>query len=95
MECKDCPQSYIQKEYNELGKGVSLLLRICRPIIVSGKDCVLESGFCVAKFITELKSKVVYAKDLIKKRRCFPKEVPGDLIDTHFKDKEVGDVGMI
>ena len=34
-------------------------------------------------------------EDLIKKRRCCPKIVPGDLIDTHFEDKGVGDVGMI
>ena len=45
-----------------------------------------------AKGITELKAKVVYALYLIKKRRYWPKGVPGDLIDTNFEDNEVGDV---
>ena len=48
---------------------------------------VLDSGSCVAKFITELEAKVVYAADLIKKRRYWPKVVPGDIIDTHFEYK--------
>ena len=30
------------------------------------------------------------------KKRCYwPKLFPGDLIDTHFEDKEVSDVGII
>ena len=37
----------------------------------------------------------MYAVALIKKRRYWPKGVPGDLIDTHFEDKEVIDVGMV
>ena len=43
-----------QKEYNKSGKMVSLMLRMCRPTFVSGKAVVLDSGFCVAKVITEL-----------------------------------------
>ena len=40
----------------------------------------------------ELESKLgVYGQALIKKYgRCWPKGVPGDLIDEHFMDKEVG-----
>ena len=37
----------------------------------------------------------VYVEALIKKWRYWPKGVPGDLIDTHFEDKESGDVEMI
>ena len=68
-EEKDLHQPLGQKEYNELGKTVSLMLRVYRPIFGSGKDFVLDSGFCVAKSITELKAKGVYTADLTKKRR--------------------------
>ena len=51
---KDLPGPLGKKEYNELRKTVSLTLRMYRPIFGSGKAIVLESGFCVAKGITEL-----------------------------------------
>ena len=57
---------------------------MCRPIFGSGKTVVLDSGFCVTKGITELESKSFNDIALIKKQRCCPKVVPGDLIDTHF-----------
>ena len=56
---------------------------------------MLDSGFCVTKIITYIKSKVVYVADLIKKLRYLPKGVPGDLIYTHFEYIEVGGVGII
>ena len=95
VEGKDRPQQIGQREYNELGKTVSLMLRMCRPIFGSGKDVVLDSGFCVAKVIAELEAKGVYAAALIKKRHYGPKGVLGGLVDTHFEDKDVGCVGMI
>ena len=49
------------------------MLRMCRPIFGSGKAIILDSGFCVAKGITELKAKGVYAAALIKKRHYCPK----------------------
>ena len=55
----------------------------------------MVSVFFVSKGITDLKTKGVYVLDLIKKGRYWPKGVPGDLIDTHFEDKEVGDVVII
>ena len=68
------------------------MLRMCRPIFGSGKAVVLDSVFCVAKGITELKDKVVYVGALIKKRHYWPKWVPGELSDTNIEDKEVVDV---
>ena len=55
----------------------------------------MVSVFFVSKGITDLKTKGVYVLDLIKKGRYWPKGVPGDLIDTHFEDKEVGGFGII
>ena len=71
------------------------MLRVCRPIFVSGKALILDSVFCVAIFITELKAKGVFAGFLINKRCCWSKGVPEDLIYTHFENKEAVDVGMI
>ena len=56
---------------------------------------VLDRGFCVAKVITKLKSKGVYAIALIKNQFYWPNGVPGHLIDAHFHDKDVGGVNMI
>ena len=52
------PQHLVQKEYNELGETASLMLRMCKPIFISGKSVVLGSEFFVAKGITDLKQKV-------------------------------------
>ena len=68
---------------------------MCRPIFGSGKAVVLDNGFCFSKGITELEAKGVHESDLINKWCYWPKLFPGDLVDTHFEDKEVGDVGMI
>jgi hypothetical protein len=95
VEGKDRPQQRGPKEYNELGKTVGLMLRMCKPIFGAGKAVVFDSGFCVAKGIVELAARGVYGGALIKKRRYWPKSVPGDLIDRHFADKEVGDYDML
>ena len=68
---------------------------MCRTIFGSWEAVVLDSGFCVSKDITELETKGVYAGALIKKWSYCRKLVLWYLIDTHFEDKEVGDVGMI
>ena len=50
--------------------------------------------YCTVYFVSP-KVKCFYAEALIQKQYCWPKGDPGDLIDTYFEDKEVGDVGMI
>ena len=55
----------------------------------------LTVDFVSPKVFVGIKSKDIYAVAMIKKRRYWPKGVPGEPIDTHFEDKEVGDVGMI
>ena len=64
-----------------MGKTVGLMLQICEPIFSTGKFVVLDSGFCVSKGITALLEVGVYAAALIKKRKYWPKGVPGDAID--------------
>ena len=84
LEDKDCPRPLGQKQYNKLGKTVSLMLRICRPIFGSGKAVGLGSGFFVTKGITYIEAKGVYAESLIKKWHYWYKLVPDELIDTYF-----------
>jgi hypothetical protein len=42
-----------------------------------------------------LKKRGIYAAALIKKRRYWPKWIPGDAIIAHFVDKNVGDVDVL
>ena len=51
---------------------------------------ILESGFCVLEGLIELRKVGVFVGALIKKQRYWPKHIKGDMIDTHFQDKEVG-----
>ena len=50
---------------------------------------MLDSGFCVLQAIVELKKHGVFTHALIRKRRYWPKHVPGDQIIQHFADKDV------
>ena len=56
---------------------------------------VLDSGFCVLQAIVELKKRGVFAHALIKKRRYWPKHVPGEQIIQHFADKAIGSADAI
>ena len=49
-----------------------------------------DSGFSILQGIIELRNVGVYAGALIKKRRYWPKHVPGNVIDRYFQDKEIG-----
>ena len=81
MEGKDRPTELGEKKLEDLGKTVGLMLRMCEPIFSTGKYFVLDSGFFVSKGITALLEVGVYAAALIKKRKYWPKGVPGDAID--------------
>uniref|UniRef100_A0A7S4KC53 PiggyBac transposable element-derived protein domain-containing protein n=1 Tax=Odontella aurita TaxID=265563 RepID=A0A7S4KC53_9STRA len=52
----------------------------------------MDSSFCVAKGVVELKKKGVYGDTLAKKRRYWPKRVPSGDIAAHFSSKEVGEM---
>ena len=61
----------------------------------SGKYIVLDSRFCVLKALVELWKRGIFACALIKKHRFWPTDVPGDEIDSHLKDLEVGEAEAI
>ena len=53
-------------------------------------------GYCpVLQAIVELKKRGVFAHALIKKRRYWPKHVPGEQIIQHFADKAIGSADAI
>ena len=56
---------------------------------------VLDSGFCVLQGLVELKKNSIYSHALIKKRRYWPKHVPGDAIIEDFNNKEVRETDAI
>ena len=72
-----------------------LLLDLCSTLYGIGKIVVLDSGFCVSKALVALKKVGVFAHALIKKRRYWPKFIPGDSIDDRMKEKAVGEVDCL
>ena len=92
VEGKDapCAEAHPKPKHNNLGNTVGLLLQVLEPIFGRGCVVVLDSSFCVLKGIVELKKKNVYASALIKKCCYWPKYIKGDLIKSHFDDKDVG-----
>ena len=52
----------------------------------------MDSCVCVENGIVVIMVKGVCVGALIKKRQYWPKIVPGDLVDFHFADKEIGGV---
>ena len=95
VEGKDRPRQLGKKQFAELGKTVGLMLRMSRPLWGTGKVVVMDSGFCVAKGLCEMYHKGVYGHALIKKRRYWPTSVPGDKIDEHMENSEVGEVDAL
>ena len=69
---------------------VSLLLEMTEPIHRTGKVVTGDSGFCVAQGVLALDNHGVYSQFLIKKRRYWPKGVPGDYIDEYMSSKPLG-----
>ena len=95
MEGKDRPTELGKKKWEDLGKTVGIMLRICEPIFSTGKCVVLDSGFFVSKEITALLEFSFYASKIIKKPNYWPKSVPGDAIHKYFADKDVTHVDML
>jgi hypothetical protein len=91
VDGKDAPTPNTQP-HSDKGRTVGLLLRLRAGIASRGMVVMLDSGFCVLQRLVELKKIGVFASAVIKKRRYWPKYVPGDSIDDRMKDKEIGDV---
>ena len=95
MEGKYRPTELSNNKWEELGETVGLILQMCESIFSTGKWVLLDSGFCVSKGVSSLLEFGVYAAALIKKRKYWPKGVPGDAIDQYFSYKDVTHVDML
>ena len=95
MECvegKDRPAQLGPKEYDDKGKTVGVMLRLTKPLHHTGKIVEQDSGFCVFEGIAAQHQMGVYGDALIKKRRYWPKHVPGSEIDAAMADADIGTV---
>ena len=61
-----------------------------KPVHHTGKIVSMDSGLCVSFGIIVMHYYGVYGQSLIKKRRYWPNNVPGDAIDSYFANKELG-----
>ena len=76
--------------YDSHSKTAGLMLSMTKPIHGTGKRVTMDSGFSVTAGILAMDDVGVYGQSLAKKRKYWPKHVPGDAIDEYFKDKELG-----
>ena len=93
VEGKDRPSQLPSTPPNK--KTTQLLLNLCKSLYGSGKVVVLDSGFCVLEALIALKKVGVFSHAVIKKRRYWPKYVPGDEINAHMEEKKIGDVACL
>ena len=89
------PTDENNKPFDDLGKTVGTLLQLTEPVWGSGRVFVLDSGFCVLQAIVELRKKGLFAAALIKKRRYWPKYIPGESILAHFAEKGIGELDAL
>ena len=98
VEGKDRPGQKPTEKITDItksGTATSLLLCLCESIFHIDMIVILDSGFCVLRAIIELKKRGVFASELIKKRRYWPKHIDGDQINSHFDDKDIGDADSL
>ena len=84
-----------QKEFDEKGVTVWLMVLMKIPIWVTGKVVIVDIGFCVLGGLILIFERGVLGLVLINKRRYWPKGVPAEEIIWHMQQKEVGDVDAV
>ena len=62
-----------------------------KPIFGTAKVVILDSGFCVLQALLKLRENGVFGSAVIKKRRFWPKGIPGNQIDLHCEFMAVGE----
>ena len=82
------PGEFEKKGYD---KTVNLLLEMTKPLHGTGKVVTGDSGFCVTMGMIVLVKHGAHSQFLIKKRRFWPKGVPGDSLDSYMRRKEFGE----
>ena len=77
-------------EFTGYLKTATLMIETKKPVHNTDKVVSMDSRFCVSVGIIAMQNFCVYGQSLIKKQRYWPKNVPGDAIDSYFANKELG-----
>jgi hypothetical protein len=95
VEGRDEPTAKEKKLYSDKGPTIGLLLRLTDTLYNTGKVVILDSGFCVLEGLIELRKVGVFASAVIKKRRYWPKHVPGEEMDNKMENRDLGDTDSV
>ena len=71
------------------------MVEMTKPLHGTGKVVMGDSGFSVQDGVIACTEKGCYPKTYVKKRGHWPRGVPGDHIDSHFADAELGHCEML
>ena len=74
---------------------MGLLLRMTKSYFSTSRCVILDSGFCVLKWLVQLRKKGVFPHAVIKNRRYWPEMVPGKDTEDHFQEIYVEDTYSI
>ena len=66
--------------------------RLTAPLRGRGHIVVLDAASCELDGLVDLAKKGVYAAAVVRKRKCWPRHVPGEDILAYMKDKPVGEL---
>ena len=80
-----------EREYDDIyganGKTIATVSRLAKPWFGSGRTIIADSWFGSPRMIQSMKEHGFYSIMAVKKRRFWPKEVPGDDIMTSREDE--------
>jgi hypothetical protein len=79
-------------EVEHQSKTTALVLRMTETIRGSGRVVIMDSAFCVMKAIVALRQVGIYVATIAKKRRYWPKDIPGDEVIAFMRRKPVGEL---
>ena len=78
--------------YAEYGKMTGLILRMTESSWGKGRVVVMDSAFCIISALALLKKRGTFAVTVAKKRRYWPKYVPGDAVQADMAGRPVGEL---
>jgi hypothetical protein len=95
VEGKDRPKKAngswaFPSDYDRLSKTAKTMVEMTKPLHGTGKVVMGDSGFAVRDGVIECAERGVEPMVYAKKRGHWPRGVPGDHIDVHFADAELG-----
>jgi hypothetical protein len=76
-------------EYDRLPATAKTMMTMTKPIHGQGKVVVGDSGFCVRDGVIACHRAGVFFQAYVKKRKAWPRGVPGDEIDEFFEHRLV------